>query len=120
VSESIDDERCHHVRPSRPAHLCNVCTAELNALRPFRQAMGLPVVEPVLSPDDERYILAAAGDQKRDAAWQQIERLREALNGMRRHGHPDTCAEVYDRECGVCSCGADEHNARIDAALGAT
>ncbi len=45
-----------------------------------------------------------------------VDKLRSALNGMRK-SHLETCAEVYDRECGICNCGADEHNGLITALL---
>lgn len=71
--------------------------------------------------------IAAAREKQLAKAVAENERLRAALNAARRDHvscddgwyscpmHPDGC---LDESATGCNCGADEHNAAIDIALG--
>lgn len=51
------------------------------------------------------------------SASRALSELRAALPGLRRHGHERLCNVRYVAADLRCTCGADDHNARIDGLM---
>ena len=70
---------------------------------------------------DKRFVDAYDGVPRHELEHRlaRIELAGEAVLQFLPSSHGARCAEVYDRECGVCDCGADEANA-LRAAISRT